>query len=310
MTTELQHHTAQNDVLGEHHAAFSNAYEAQLRTDGLAIGEQAESDEALDAYRQTLKTTDDQVQTALIARDRRHDLILTASFICWVKTAEQSPGYIDGLLGESEVKVAANAATIERGRMSALIRLVTGQVAARADTNVRISRLSKTAIGLIMECERLGIAIHLGNVAKVIDTALEHNRSYFQKLVDAHEANPDAEGDVPSTHPSAPASKATPPNGQPRAPQKPEPNNEDGNASEGTSATPSTPLRLLPTPSTASPVLPAVIGKIPNTARLDQDYFIMLGHVRGDSIVVRGPIISTQADEVLRALEKAYQSAA
>ena len=311
MTTELQHHTTQNDVLSEHHADFSNAYEAQLRTDGLAIGEQAASDEALDAYRQTLKTTDEQVQTALISRDRRHDLILTASFVCWVKTAEQSPGYIDNLLGEGEVKIAANAATIERGRMSALIRLVTGQVAARANTNVRISRLSKTAIGLIMECERLGVAVHLGSVAKVIDTALAHNRTYFQKLVDAAEANPDAEGAAKSDISNPPASQATTaPSGQPRAPQQPEPNNDDENAAQEAVAAPSAPLKLLPTPSTASPVLPAVIGKIPNTMGLDDDYFIMLGCVRGDSIIVRGPIVSPQADEVLRALEKAYQSAA
>ncbi len=266
----------------------------------------------MDAYRQTLKTTDEQVQTALIARDRRHDLILTASFVCWVKTAEQSPGYIDSLLGEGEVKIAANAATIERARMSALIRLVTGQVAARADTNVRISRLSKTAIGLIIECECRGIAVHLGNVAEVIDIALAHNRSYLQKLVDATEAKPDAEGEAKSAIPNPPASQTTTaPSGQPHALQQPEPNNdEDENAPEETSATPSAPLRLVPTPSTASPVLPAVIGKIPNDAGLDDDYFIMLGHVRGDTIVVRGPIISTQADEVLRALEKAYQSAA
>src|SRR5690606_1374291 len=102
-------------------------------------------------------------------------------------------------------KVAANAASIERGRMSALIRLVTGQVAARADTNVRISRLSKTAIGLIMECERLGIAVHLGNVAKVIDTALEHNRTYFQKLIDAAVANPDVEAAAKSAVSNPPA---------------------------------------------------------------------------------------------------------
>src|SRR5690606_25507186 len=100
------------------------------------------------------------------------------------------------------------------------------------------------------------------------------------------------------------------PSGQSHTPQKPEPDDEDGNVSEEASAAPSAPLRLLPTPSTASPVLPAVLGKIPNDAGLDQDYFIMLGHVHGDTIVVRGPIISTQADEVLRALEKAYQSAA
>tara|TARA_R110002051_G_scaffold320520_3_gene405986 strand:- start:3690 stop:4622 length:933 start_codon:yes stop_codon:yes gene_type:complete len=310
LTTKLQHHTAQNDILSEHHAEFSNAYEAQLRTDGLAIGEQAESDEALDAYRQTLKATDEQVQTALISRDRRHDLILTASFVCWVKTAEQSPGYIDGLLGESDVKIAPNASSAKRAKMSALIRLATGQVAARADINTRISRLSKTAVGLVMECESRGIAVHLGNVVDVIDTALEHNRSYFQKLVDAHEASSATKVDVQSTSPSSPASEAAPPNGQPHTPQKPELGNNNGNASEEASAAPSAPLRLLPTPSTASPVLPAVIGKLPNDAGLDQDYFIMLGHVRGDTIVVRGPIVSTQADEVLRALEKAYQSAA
>src|SRR5690606_13161251 len=129
-----------------------------------------------------------------------------------------------------------------------------------------------TAIGLSMECERLGVAVHLGNVAKVIDTALERNRTYFQKLVDAAEAKPDAEGAAKSDISNPPASQTTTaPSGQPHARQKPEPDNKDENASEETGAAPSAPLRLVPTPSTASPVLPAVIGKIPNDAGLDQD---------------------------------------
>src|SRR5690606_2458230 len=76
----------------------------------------------------------------------------------------------------------------ERAKISAIIRVITSTVTSGPGISVRLSRLSKTAAGLVLECDSLGIAVHLGNIDQVIDTALTRSRSYFQKLVDAQDA--------------------------------------------------------------------------------------------------------------------------
>jgi hypothetical protein len=313
----IEPHTADNEVCGNHYAEFSNDYENRLRNDGAAIGEIAQSHLQLDAFRRLLANNDEAIQKALLSRERRHDMHLVAGAVCFLKTAEHSQGYLGDLLGEADVVAAKNAASPERAKISAIIRLITSTVTSGPDISVRLSRLAKTAAGLVLECDSLGIAVHLGNIAQVVDIALARSRTYFQKLVDAQDAQAGKDNEAADVGGAALAAPQAPPTtadtiekidasliDQASADQ---PAQTGRNQSENPETVT---LRVLPPTGLSEPVLPPFIADLPNPDGLKPGLIVLIGRVEGDTINVRGPITMPIADELISSLKDLALSAA
>jgi hypothetical protein len=318
LTISHDTHSPENDLAGSSYAEFSNAYERRIREDGAAIGAIASSDLQLEEFCRTLTSSDDMFQKAFLARDRRHDLHLVGAVACFLRTASLSPGYLQGLIDEAPVSIAQNAASLERGQISAIIRMITSQVTSSRNVNVRVSRLSKTAVGLILSCEQNSIPVHLGNIDAVIDVALSKTRSFFQKLVDdeerqAAEALSEAAMTTEVTSPPPQEEEETPTGARateasqfetPSTPQPGDLSSADGSVAQAI------PLAVNAASRRSQALHLQKLGLLSNETGIENGVVVLIGAVTDQTILVRGPIDTPLAKHLLIELENELHSAA
>jgi hypothetical protein len=306
-------HTRESDVCGENYAEFSNGYEQRLRHEGAAVGESAKSDSHLDGFMKTLAECDGAFQKAFLARDRRHDLHFGAGVACFYKTAEKSPGYLENLFSTIDVTIAPNASSSEHAIIAALIRFLASEQAVGGNASVRVSRLTKTVLGIILFCEALHAPVHLGNIAQVIDIALSHSRTFFKAQVDirdnlraemASDSAPNEEGQD-AVEVAADVTDASY-----LASAEPPVLSSPPDALDKTAELDAATLMGSPVANVATRVRPRRIGVIQNTDRLPDDAVVLIGHIDGDTVSIFGPITTPLADDLLRSLEDAARSAA